>query len=294
MGKPLSFTLRIHRAVAESSMPSSARHLVHVLAVYANSATGTGWHSQATIARLTGLTDRWVRAIMADLETRTDWPVRLVRRHRGAAGGVGRSSDEWRLELTAEPELTSASDPPQPELTSASEGPRVKSRTGTVRHPNRKIVAPQPELTSGDLTERSHGVIDGSDSASQSSADFALSAPSVTVAAKRKTKAAPEGFQDVIDAWSREFERVRGAKPVVGSRNGKAAKVLLAAMPRDEVIAVIRRAFADEWFAQNQGELHHIAGSPNQWRGKGAPRRGNAPVQPSYGVVDPSAYGGGE
>lgn len=113
-------------------------------------------------------------------------------------------------------------------------------------------------------------------------------------AAKRAAKASkppePEvpGYKAVIDAYFVAYERAKGAKPVFTTRNGKAAKTLLALMTETEVLAVISRAFSDSWFLKTSGELWAIAAEPNKWRGS-APtliqRRAGQILQPA----DPSA-----
>lgn len=122
-------------------------------------------------------------------------------------------------------------------------------------------------------------------SPSESKRRVARNGPSNAVTQKATAKPSePEGYKPVIEAYFAAYERAKGAKPVFRPRTGKAAKALLGAMSQAEAIALIDRAFADTWFVANQGELWHIADSPNRFRGTSARP---FPVSASRLIVQP-------
>jgi hypothetical protein len=159
------------RTVTQSSLPAHLRHFLLTLAFLADNATGKGWHSQQTIGKAMGVSERMVRKYLDELDHRDDAPLRIQRRRRGTADGKGRSSDEWQLVLELEAlnrNSTSGSDPrstgTQVPLEAVSTGTQVPlqpalpgvlggaqpelcdSSTGTLRQLNRNPGSDNPPL----------------------------------------------------------------------------------------------------------------------------------------------------
>lgn len=178
--------------------------------------------------------------------------------------------------------------------------------TGTPRHLNRHTASPQPARGAGDLSDRSLGVIDGSDPASASEAvSFALSAPTLDEPPKPKPprrKPKPEGADPeqgakhakVVKFYFETFERKRGTKPTFDGGDGKAVTRLLAKCSGDAERAceAIAGAFADDWTAARTS-IRAIANDPAKFIGV-TPRKANGrgtPTQPNYGVaIDAEEY----
>lgn len=79
----------------------------------------------------------------------------------------------------------------------------------------------------------------------------------------------PTGKSDhqlLIDHYHDKFLVVRGAKPVVGGREAKAAKTLLDSVGRDlsRAIATIDNAYADQWW-RDKVTILDIAGNPSRF-----------------------------
>ncbi len=314
MPRPLLF--RVLDAVEADGFPEELRHLCIRYAYSANAKTGVAWFGQEKMARVLGISERQLRRRLSLLDERVKSgtaPVRIARRRRGAPGGTGRSSDEWRIEvLNDNPKRTPASGSggsssgrpcpdevphlpeAEPDIHDTSSGhPRSAE-------PDIHVLGSSVGIQRSDPAEDPARV-----PALGSEPGFALSLPEPPKPkragrgkAKRTSKEpkpkpkAPEGYQNVIDVWCSEYERVRGCKPVVNGRNGKAAKDLLAGIPLEEVLAIIRRAFADRDWALKFGELHDVA--PNRWRGAAQQARGRMPTpkQPSGGYRAPGADDG--
>lgn len=147
MPKPPSLTVRIAQAVCESSLPPDARHVVMVMSLYAEHETASGFHGQATIARLTGRSERHVRSILAELSRPDSHPIRIERRARFRADGRGRTSDEWRLVLVGDQPAQHAGETP----TNRHDVPAEQDGlTGTPRTTNRHATHDQPAHGAGD------------------------------------------------------------------------------------------------------------------------------------------------
>jgi hypothetical protein len=76
----------------------------------------------------------------------------------------------------------------------------------------------------------------------------------------------PDGYQLVMDCYFAEFERARGQKPVIGSRDGKAVKTLLSALSGDhsEACRYIKNAFSDSWW-RSKVTISTIASDPSKF-----------------------------
>ena len=147
MPKPASLTVRIAEAACESALPPDARHVVMVMSLYAEHETASGFHGQATIARLTGRSERHVRSILANLSRLDSHPIRIERRARFRADGRGRTSDEWRLVLVGDQPAQPAGETP----TNRHDVPAEEDRlTGTPRTTNRHATSDQPAPGAGD------------------------------------------------------------------------------------------------------------------------------------------------
>lgn len=140
------FTLRVQEAVMLSALDKDVRHLVHVLAVSANSKTGRGWLSQQSLADRMGCSERHVRALLADLERPDSRPVRVERRPRFREGR-GRTADEWTLVLV-EPTNRHAV-PVEPSTNRHAVPVDGSGLTGTPRTTNRHATTDQPAHGSG-------------------------------------------------------------------------------------------------------------------------------------------------
>lgn len=100
MPRPLLF--RVLDAVEAVGFPEELRHLCIRYAYSANAKTGVAWFGQERMAEALGISERQLRRRLSLLDQHVaegSAPVRIVRRRRGAPGGAGRSSDEWRIEV---------------------------------------------------------------------------------------------------------------------------------------------------------------------------------------------------
>ena len=85
----------------------------------------------------------------------------------------------------------------------------------------------------------------------------------------KRARAEPTGdHAELIRAYIAEFEQLRGCKPVIDAKCGAGAKKLLNGRTVDEAIAIVQRAFADPFIAQNKPDLASIAGNVNAYIGK--------------------------
>lgn len=104
---------RVLDAVEADGFPEELRHLCIRYTYAANSRTGEAWFGQEHMARVLGISERQLRrrlALLDQLAAEDKAPVRILRRRSGAPGGVGRSSDRWRIVVVTEnPKRTSAS-----------------------------------------------------------------------------------------------------------------------------------------------------------------------------------------
>lgn len=160
--RPLTF--RIQEALLGSDLPKDFRHLLHVMACVANSQTGVGWHSQASLAAFTGCSERHVRAMMTALSAADSTPVRVERRARFRRDGRGRTSDEWQLVLTHDQPAHHAAKtkgtnrhtmPPETHDQPARHAGGSDGLTGTPRTTNRHATTDQPAPGAGDHDLRS-------------------------------------------------------------------------------------------------------------------------------------------
>lgn len=301
-GRP--FFLRVLRAVCESELDSDTRHVVMVLATYGESSTGIGCHSQKTIADLTGVSERHVRAILGRLADPGSRPVRVERRPRFRADGRGRTSDEWRLVLTSDqPAHGAAYSPDQP----AQPAGETSGLTGTPRTTNRHATPDQPAHGAGDLRSDRRSDRRSSVSASETGPlplfdDGSSSVPPSKAKRIRKPNAdqsSPEHgakHTKVVSFYFETFEAKRGTKPPFDGADGTAVKKLLEKLggDADKACAAIAGAFADDWTAARTS-IRAIASDPAKFIGAKAQvlktnGRGT-PTQPNYGVaIDAEEY----
>lgn len=147
MARPATLTQRLVDVVCESALPPDARHVVMVMCHYADHETASGWHSQATIARLSGRSERHVRGVMAALAKPDAFPIRIERRPRFRSDGRGRTSDEWRLVLVPDQPAQPAGGTPTNRHALPAEDDGL---TGTPRTTNRHATSDQPAPCAGD------------------------------------------------------------------------------------------------------------------------------------------------
>ena len=87
--------------------------------------------------------------------------------------------------------------------------------------------------------------------------------------APRPVREAPSGdHQGLIAHFVAEFERLKGAKPVIGAKGGAGAKKLLEGRSLAEAKAIVDRAFADPWWLDKNPDLAAIAGRINSFIGR--------------------------
>jgi hypothetical protein len=126
----------------------------------------------------------------------------------------------------------------------------------------------------------------------QSSLALTASEPAAPSAPKPRKRAGkgpvkaqnPSDHAAVIAAFHDAFVAACGVPPIIGSKEGGAAKRLLQAMPAADAVALVHTAFADTWFAANTKDLAAIAANPNKFRGKSAApvSKFKRPVQQEY------------
>ncbi len=253
--KPL--TLRIQEAASQSDLPKDARHLIHVMCVYANSKTGEGWHGQETLAKYMGCSDRHVRALLADLSRDDSVPVRVERQAR-YAGVRGRTSDRWRLVLTAHlPEHHSGKEERINRNDVPAEAPPDGGSTGTPRPIYRNTTTDLPERGSGDPRSeprsepRSNSARSTSRPKSGSSSGSSKKAKKASAKAKPKAQPTPvPGAHDLKVHYCAEFEKHRGAKPEFGKRWSRAVKAfgeLVTTHGLDKSKTIVSRALSDSY-----------------------------------------------
>lgn len=121
---------------------------------------------------------------------------------------------------------------------------------------------------------------------SASASDAVTSAVSRRSSKKKPAKRSEDGkaHQAIIESYSLAYERARGCKPIISGQNAKAAKKLREDLGLDGALAVIDRAFTDDWFVTNNGDLTFIASHVNKYRGtKPLRNTRGTPQQPSTG-----------
>lgn len=74
--------------------------------------------------------------------------------------------------------------------------------------------------------------------------------------------------QALIAHYAAEFERLKGAKPVIGAKGGAGAKKLLEGRTLAEAKAIVDRALSDPWMLENSPDLAAIAGKINAFIGR--------------------------
>jgi hypothetical protein len=279
--EPKPLTLRIQYAAMRSSLPKEVRHLVHAMAVLANSETGEGWHGQQTIARLVGCSDRHVRNMLAFLDSdENESGIRVDRRARFHQDGRGRTSDFWRL--------VSADLPEQVDTTNRNAVPPEHGSTGTPRRTNRKSTTDQPEPCSGDLRSDRRSERRSKDRA------VARDVRRRPVDGSKKPK--PEGqsseHKQVTEHYFERYEAEHGEKPIFDSVEGKAVNALLKKVgSAEKANDFIDRAF--ESFRRKTVTIQQIAKDPSAFHAD-APKRGQRPVQAATSELDLLGKAAGE
>lgn len=130
--RPIPITLRAMLAADCSSLPAAVRHLIHVLALHADNATGRGLTGQAQLARYMGLSTRQVRRLWASLDElwkRQESPVTALRE------GRWHTSDRYTLAVAKDAVLRFARED------------RADSPAGT--RPEGRIAAPEENFQDG-------------------------------------------------------------------------------------------------------------------------------------------------
>lgn len=82
----------------------------------------------------------------------------------------------------------------------------------------------------------------------------------------KKQQLPKEDYRYLITHYFITYEQNTGARPVMDSRTGKAAKDLLKAMPLSEAKEAIDMAWEDPFFAEKIKQLSHIALNMNKYR----------------------------
>ena len=221
------------------------RHLLMVMALLADGRTGVGTSSQETIAHAMGCSARHIRGLLAAYTARTDTPIILSRRRRGAA--LGRTSDEYTLSLRP-------SQPAQCSASASSSQPEQHSSSDTV--PNRNLVplrlTPEPERhDSRSGTPRqpkrnssSGGHLSDQLSDQRSSAPRRKDAPVVVPVA---------GAHELKLHYIAEFKRTRAIEPQFGKRWSRAMKAfgeLVTTHGLDTSKQIVTRALGDQQYTR--------------------------------------------
>lgn len=89
----------------------------------------------------------------------------------------------------------------------------------------------------------------------------------------------PTDHQKLIGHFIDAFVSVRGCRPEVTSREGKGAKVLLAAVGFPAATAIVTAAFEDQFYRDNQASLDYLASNPNRYLGKKTKPKPGPPTQ---------------
>jgi hypothetical protein len=125
-----------------------------------------------------------------------------------------------------------------------------------------------------------------SESESESETDQVKRLPS-RAPAPEAPRAEPSGdHQELIAHFAAQFERLKGAKPVIGAKGGAGAKKLLQGRTLAEAKAIVDRALSDPWWLDKNPDLAAIAGKINAFIGRRAAPGGGAaqaPLQPATG-----------
>jgi hypothetical protein len=110
-----------------------------------------------------------------------------------------------------------------------------------------------------------------------------LPSPAATSADSERQPPAPGDHQALIAHFVSEFERLKGAKPVIGAKGGAGAKKLLEGRSLEEAKAIVDRALGDPWWLEKSPDLAAIAGKINAFLGRREPvaTSGNTLLQPT-------------
>jgi hypothetical protein len=92
--------------------------------------------------------------------------------------------------------------------------------------------------------------------------------PSQAPAAPRRGEDRSSEHHALIAHYAAEFERLKGAKPVIGAKGGAGAKKLLEGRTLAEAKAIVDRALSDPWMLENSPDLAAIAGKINAFIGR--------------------------
>lgn len=302
--RPLLF--RVLDAVVVDGFPDDLRHLCVRYAYEANAKTGTAYYGQSEMARRIGISPRELRRRLKrldDLGAKGESPVQIVRQRRGGPGGVGRSSDEWRIEvLKTDPKRTALSgSETRPSgqrcpVELEAEEDRIDTRRGQDRPSEEDdVVLGSSGGSSGEI-QRSTSA---RDSACSDAAGFALEAPepakrkqAVRRKAKRKrTDEDCEAHRAILEAFVASVEQSTRAKPGIDARTAAAAWRLLdwsRAPGRPSALAIVRHATTRSYGRSTS--LVAIAADPNKHLPQPEPTNGKArPVQQPDGYADVEA-----
>jgi hypothetical protein len=104
-----------------------------------------------------------------------------------------------------------------------------------------------------------------------------------TPADSERQPPAPGDHKALIAHFVSEFERLKGAKPVIGAKGGAGAKKLLEGRSLEEAKAIVDRALGDPWWLEKSPDLAAIAGKINAFLGRREPvaMNGNTLLQPT-------------
>ncbi|HET7545168.1 MAG TPA: hypothetical protein VFK05_35125 [Polyangiaceae bacterium] len=249
--------MRVIDAVGASDLPQDLRLLVFALAYLANSKTGIGLSGQDTIGKFMGCTGREVRRKLERLDTLSDAPVRVIRRHRSRRDGRGRSSDEYQLELFSRT--------PASAETASSKGrerPVATKHQPDVKHFQPDVKHFQPDAHVLGSSEK----ILGEDPRSKESATSALVLAPPTPKKKRAKVERPEeqhqAHRALTEFYFAEFEAVRGCKPIGwAAKEGKAVYDLLEKLKFDLFAA--KRIVSNGLRSWDKATILTVAGNPS-------------------------------
>jgi hypothetical protein len=109
-----------------------------------------------------------------------------------------------------------------------------------------------------------------SESESESESKGREELPSQAPAPPRPRPAPSGDHHALIAHFVAEFERLKGAKPVIGAKGGAGASKLLEGRTLAEARTIVDRALADPWWLDKNPDLAAIAGSINSFIGRKA------------------------
>ncbi len=92
------------------------------------------------------------------------------------------------------------------------------------------------------------------------------SIPQESTTAPAKEPKVPLGYKELIAAWVTAYRLLKGVKPFIGPRQGKAAKDLLKAVGLEDALTCVTNAFRDEWFKSTGCDLWMIFSQVNKYR----------------------------